>query len=714
MTPTIANDRFGRYQLIRPLAQGGMAEIFLARQSGPAGFEKQVVIKRVLPDLATDREFVNMFLDEARLAARLSHPNIVQTFDFGEADGSFFLAMEYLVGEDLGTIQAALQSHRRAFPSHVAAIVVASACEALHYAHTCLDDSGTPLRIVHRDISPSNIFITYQGVVKVLDFGIAKAAGKLVRTEGGVLKGKFLYMSPEQVGGRELDARSDVFALGAVLHELLSGRPVFERSNAMASIKAIGEAPILPPSAMVDGVPAELEAIAMRALERDLAKRWQSALEMRLALDSYIAKNSHGPVMSRLQEFLRGLVGEERIREKLAAPAPAPPGTDGAGPTAPRQKSPVVRGMTSGTSLPRAGAVLPAACDPDSEAVTQQGAAEARPADLNRPRSAEPRPASQESDDELLALAALNRRTRSRRAAAAVAIALAAVGFGWAAVGRMRSDRGVAELIPPATELSVAEAGSITDRESPPGSPGRAEQAPEKRSAVALREPSPAPSAAEPGRSQSDRAALVGRRPIEGRTRTGPAPASQDAALSLEASGAARAEPGAADAPRPPESPAKAEEQGPERPQGQGRADEDPRSGRSASPARDPCGGLASLSGAYCGTSTQSGFNANRSAEPNRVYYCSAGVAVSSTACPNGCYVASAGRPDGCIVDDPCAAVPSSRRGTYCGSSMQNGFKRASADPSTLYLCEGGRSRSAIRCANGCFVAPPGREDGCQ
>ncbi len=348
----MSTDVFGKYRLVRPLAQGGMAEIFLARQSGPAGFEKQVVIKRVLPHLSANEEFVRMFLDEARIAARLSHPNIVQIFDFGEADGAYFLAMEYLVGEDLVAIQSASRKKKRPIPGPIAAIVISSACEALHYAHTCADDDGTPLHIVHRDISPSNILVTYQGAVKVLDFGIAKAEGKLVHTQSGVLKGKFLYMSPEQIGGFGLDARSDVFALGAVLHELLSGHPTFQRPNELGMLRAITEEPIQRPSELAAGVSPALEEVAMRALERDLDARWPDARAMRLALDAYIAANSSASPMSQLQDYLRELMGEQRIQEKSRPPtnpsrrheasaiAPAPESGDS---TSLRQSSPGVR-----------------------------------------------------------------------------------------------------------------------------------------------------------------------------------------------------------------------------------------------------------------------------------------------------------------------------------------------------------------------------------
>ena len=318
-------ESFGKYRLERALAVGGMAELFLARQSGPGGFEKQVVIKRTLPHLATNPEFVHMFLDEARIAARLSHPNIVQVFDFGEAGGSYFLVMEYLDGGDLDTILAALRVKGRTMPPGIAALITSAACEALQYAHAFVDEHGTPLKIVHRDVSPSNIFLTHQGVVKVLDFGIAKAEGKLVHTEGGVLKGKFFYMSPEQVRGQELDGRSDVFALGAVLHELLTGHPTFERTSALAALKAIADEPIPRLSDLVAGVPMDLEAVVTRALEREPRLRWQSASDMRLALDRFIAKSSSAPSSGRLQDFLSELVDCGALERATPAPTAAVP-----------------------------------------------------------------------------------------------------------------------------------------------------------------------------------------------------------------------------------------------------------------------------------------------------------------------------------------------------------------------------------------------------
>ena len=216
--PMSTEPRLSRYRLLSSLAQGGMAELFLAVQEGPAGFEKEVVLKRVLPHLAGDASFISMFLDEARLAARLSHPHIVQVTDFGEEEGVYFLCMERLVGMDLAAILHAHKKKKRLFPAPVAAVILSAVCDALHYAHTLTDSRGQALGIVHRDFSPSNLFVTEQGAVKVLDFGIAKARGRAVRTEAGQIKGKIQYMSPEQAMSAEPDDRSNLFSSGSVLY----------------------------------------------------------------------------------------------------------------------------------------------------------------------------------------------------------------------------------------------------------------------------------------------------------------------------------------------------------------------------------------------------------------------------------------------------------------------------------------------------------------
>ena len=275
-----------------------------------------------------------MFLDESRLAAQLSHPNVVQVFDFGESDDSYFLAMEYLSGEDCSTILRSLREQRRVMPAQITAVIGSLACEGLHYAHTLPGETGEPLGIVHRDISPSNLMVTYQGAVKVLDFGIAKAQGKIVKTEAGMVKGKFMYMSPEQARGREVDKRSDVFALGAVLYEMVTGVRVFQRDNQLAMLLAVTEEPIKPPQELQPDVPDELQAIIMRALERDVDRRFPSAQAMREAIDDFLADRTYAPSHVQLRQFLVHLFGDEHVREKSR-----PPVLSGKGPAKPKTPS---------------------------------------------------------------------------------------------------------------------------------------------------------------------------------------------------------------------------------------------------------------------------------------------------------------------------------------------------------------------------------------
>ena len=309
-------ERFGKYRLLAPIAQGGMAEIFLAKQDGPAGFSKTVVIKRVHKHFSKDEEFVAMFLDEARLAAQLSHTNIVQIFDFGEQDGSYYIAMEYLLGEDIHYLVRAAAKRNERMAANVAATMVSQACAGLHAAHTATDDVGRPLKIVHRDISPSNLFVTYQGAVKVLDFGIAKAEGRASSTRAGTVKGKFVYMSPEQVQNQPLDARSDVWALGASLHEMLTGQRVFFAENDLGILKKLLHDPIPTPRELVPDIPEELEAVVLRALERDLSRRFESAQAMQSALDEFLSTRTYWPAAKLLSGYVKDCVGEGRVRDR--------------------------------------------------------------------------------------------------------------------------------------------------------------------------------------------------------------------------------------------------------------------------------------------------------------------------------------------------------------------------------------------------------------
>jgi serine/threonine-protein kinase len=280
---------FGKYTLTRKLAEGGMAELFLARQGGMEGFEKLVVVKRILPQLSKDPAFINMFLNEARVAARLNHTNIAQIFDLGKADDLYYIAMEYVHGEDLRELIRVADESRFRPPLGLVCRMIADTLAGLHYAHTRATPDGKPLGLVHRDVSPQNVIITYEGGVKLVDFGIAKATQATnEQTQAGLFKGKFAYMSPEQSTGRPLDARSDVFAVGILLWELCTWHRLFKRPTDMATLIAVAEDPIPPASQLDPSVPPELDHIIARALARPLQARYQTAQDMRADLEALI------------------------------------------------------------------------------------------------------------------------------------------------------------------------------------------------------------------------------------------------------------------------------------------------------------------------------------------------------------------------------------------------------------------------------------------
>jgi hypothetical protein len=276
--------RIGRYDIVGHLATGGMAEVFLARLTGPSGFERPVVIKRILPHLSRVKEFVDMFVDEARIVAGIRHPNVVDVHELGREDGDLFLVLEYLEGESASGLMRRLTSVGALLDYRLAAHVVAEACAGLHAAHELTDAEGTKQHLVHRDMTPHNVFVTYDGAVKILDFGVAKVSDRMSSTEAGQVKGKFEYMSPEQCLGKALDRRSDIFALGVVLYEMSTGRRLFKRPTHLLTMKAITEEAIKPPSAIRSGYPKELEGICMKALHRRPEDRFASAADMRRAL----------------------------------------------------------------------------------------------------------------------------------------------------------------------------------------------------------------------------------------------------------------------------------------------------------------------------------------------------------------------------------------------------------------------------------------------
>ncbi len=312
--------RFGKYTLIRRLATGGMAELFLAIQKSVAGFEKLIVIKRILPILNQDRAFIEMLLHEARVAATMSHPNIVQIFDVGAIDGSYFIAMEHVHGEDLRSIVRQMRkSQVLEFPLEHALSIVVGVCAGLAYAHEKRDLDGTPLNIVHRDISPQNVVVTFTGDVKIVDFGIAKSDSKLYEnTRSGKLKGKIPYMSPEQARGEPIDWRTDIFAAGVMLFELTTGKRLFKGASEYETLRLICDRDYPSPSQVRFGYPRELEAIVMRALAKDRMHRWQSAREMQGALEEFVRRERLGVSTIALSQFMQGLFEEKLATQKEA------------------------------------------------------------------------------------------------------------------------------------------------------------------------------------------------------------------------------------------------------------------------------------------------------------------------------------------------------------------------------------------------------------
>jgi hypothetical protein len=312
--------QFGKYVLIRKLAEGGMAEIFLAKQTGAEGFERDVVIKCMLDHFTKYPDFIAMFLDEARLAARLHHPNIVQITDLGVADNRYFICMEYLAGEDLDAVISAAHYRGEGIPTPIAARIMLSVLEGLEFAHG-YQEQGRLVGLVHRDISPSNIFVTYQGTVKVLDFGIAKASSRMTQTQPGLLKGKWGYMSPEQARGEQIDARSDLFSVGITFHELLTARRVFERDNEIGVLLALMDQPIPPPSQRRADVPPALDRIVMKALERSAQDRYASAAEMRADLEEFLRGTPSVPGVTQLAQYMQGLFGPAEVERKTKIPS---------------------------------------------------------------------------------------------------------------------------------------------------------------------------------------------------------------------------------------------------------------------------------------------------------------------------------------------------------------------------------------------------------
>jgi serine/threonine protein kinase len=302
-------DTYGPYKLLERVAVGGMAEVFRAKRSGVEGFEKIVAVKRILPHLSDNKEFVDMFVDEAKLVAGLTHPNIVQIFDLGKIDKTYYIAMEYVPGKDLRTILRCARERGLRLPLDLSVLVVSRVCAALEYAHRARDDQGRAMRIVHRDISPQNILISFEGDVKLTDFGIAKAATKATSTDSGALRGKLLYMSPEQAWGKPMDRRSDVFSLGIVFYEMVTDQKPFLGTSEMSILETVRECRISPPTSFNARLPEKIEKVILKALERDPDDRYQDAAEMARDLER-VLRERQAPTPVELARYMEILFDE--------------------------------------------------------------------------------------------------------------------------------------------------------------------------------------------------------------------------------------------------------------------------------------------------------------------------------------------------------------------------------------------------------------------
>ena len=358
-------EQVGKYQLVRKLATGGMAEVFLAKASGPMGFEKTLVLKRILPHLAQETAFVQMFLTEAKLAARLSHSNIAQIFDFGEVEGEYFLAMEYVDGPSLRTVIKRAGALGQSLPPALCARLVGHACEGLAFAHDFADpETGKPLHLIHRDISPDNILLSRQGEVKVVDFGIAKAAGHGQNTEFGTIKGKLSYMSPEQARARPLDRRADVYALGVVFFELLTGRKPFESNSDAGLMQNVLQKPPTRLATLRPELPDTLQLIIDRSLAKERDQRYPDCHALQADLEDFILSEGRSVTMQHVAQFIHHIaqgteytfpVGTPRSKpsfSSLPASVPAePPKHVPTVASSPRAREPA-RNVPSDPSLP--------------------------------------------------------------------------------------------------------------------------------------------------------------------------------------------------------------------------------------------------------------------------------------------------------------------------------------------------------------------------
>ncbi|WP_414639333.1 serine/threonine protein kinase [Archangium sp.] len=360
-----------------------MAEVFLAKAAGPMGFEKTLVVKRILPELAEEPAFVQMFLSEAKLAARLTHPNIVQIFDFGQSEGAYFLAMEYIDGPSLRMLIKRAVAQELALPSTVCARLISLACEGLAFAHDFADpDTGEPLSLIHRDISPDNILLSRQGAVKVVDFGIAKAAGQSHKTESGVVKGKLAYMPPEQLRAKVVDRRADVYALGVVLYELLTGQRPYSSESDAGLMQAILYEPPIPAAQVRPDLPQPLRRILGKAIAKEREQRYPDCHVFQADLEAFIVSSGKPVTAQQVAQLIT------QATSKTDTPALTPPPASPTPAVSPPSEPPFLKRRTSSSTNTALTANLRASQLPRKEEPGTTGTPPPRPE-----RTAQIRPA---------------------------------------------------------------------------------------------------------------------------------------------------------------------------------------------------------------------------------------------------------------------------------------------------------------------------------
>ncbi len=355
--------QFGKYQLLDKIAVGGMAELYRAKLTGAEGFEKLIAIKKILPNLSEEENLITSFIDEAKLAALLHHENIVQIYDFGSMDDEYFIAMEFIFGKDLRTIRQTAKQREMTLSMENILHIVSRICAGLDYSHKLKDLQGQPLNIIHRDINPQNILVTYEGQVKIIDYGIAKAASQNTKTRENLIKGKLAYMSPEQANGQSIDHRSDIFSSGIILYELLAVKRMFE-GETMHVLSLVREAQYDPPEEVIPDLPAKLNQILRRALAKDPAERYQSGGEMMADLEEFAFECSLRPNARSFANYMKALFEEELAEEELALWAKskiyeAGDNDNSGGAKPPTGSNDITEDLTKGTSNERMPQVRP-------------------------------------------------------------------------------------------------------------------------------------------------------------------------------------------------------------------------------------------------------------------------------------------------------------------------------------------------------------------